>query len=121
MTWQWSDGAGEMRHDGEKIGSGYSGSDWGKNNPQAVAAPGVGPIPLGSWTMTGIESGGPTGPFTIILAPDAGTDTHGRSQFRVHGDSIANPGHASHGCIIISRPTREAMWRSGDPHLQVVA
>jgi hypothetical protein len=52
--------------------------------------------------------------------PDRGTETFGRSEFRIHGDSIAHPGMASHGCIILPRAVRDAIWRSGDRALEVV-
>ena len=101
------------------VSHGYSGAGLGKNNPAMADAVGVGPIPCGEWSIDGVENGGPTGPFTIILSPEPGTDTMGRSQFRIHGDSIQNPGTASHGCIILPRPEREAIWGSGDRTLSV--
>jgi hypothetical protein len=52
--------------------------------------------------------------------PDPGTETFGRGEFRIHGDSIAHPGTASHGCIILPRAVRDAIWRSGDRALEVV-
>jgi hypothetical protein len=84
------------------------------------AAKGVGPIPRGKWRMAGVKDSPNTGPYTIVLEPLPGTDTCGRADFRIHGDSIANPGTASHGCIILARPQREAIWRSGDHMLEVV-
>jgi hypothetical protein len=120
MSWVWSQSAGTISHDGSVVGHGYSGADLGKNNPGMEDAVGVGPIPTGLWDMTGIESNGPTGPFTIILVPEPGTDTCGRSAFRIHGDSINSPGTASHGCIILARPIREQIWNSGDHALEVV-
>ena len=61
-----------------------------------------------------------TGPFTILLEPAPGTDTLGRSAFRIHGDSVRAPGTASHGCIILPRAIRDHIWRSGDRDLEVV-
>ena len=122
MSWTWSEGAGTMTSaDGSQVFSGYSGAALGKNNPLMAAAVGVGPIPCGDWSMDGIENNGPTGPFTIILDPEPGTDTLGRSEFRVHGDSISDPGNASHGCIVLQRAYREAIWNSDDHALTVVA
>lgn len=121
MTWLWDQSSGELSHDGKPVATGYSGAGEGKNSPDMQAAVGVGPIPRGEWTIEGVENGGPTGPFTLILAPKPGTDTCGRSAFRIHGDSIAQPGTASHGCIILARPVREAIWQSGDTDLEVVA
>src|ERR1035438_5538324 len=35
------------------------------------------------------------------LTPESGTNTFGREGFLIHGDSVQNPGTASHGCIIL--------------------
>jgi hypothetical protein len=121
MSWTWSESAGTMSDaNGDVVGIGYSGSGFDKNNPSAAGMSGLGPIPCGSWSMDGIENNGPTGPFTIILNPEPGTDTLGRSEFRIHGDSISDPGNASHGCIILPRPVREQIWNSSDHDLIVV-
>lgn len=44
---------------------------------------------------------------------------HGRTLFRIHGDSRLNPGTASVGCIILPRHVREQMSASGDIDLVV--
>lgn len=121
MTWTWDQSAGELSHDGVPCGTGYSGAGTGKNSPDMQAAVGVGPIPRGAWTISGVGDSPNTGPFTLILQPNPGTDTEGRSDFRIHGDSIAHPGTASHGCIILSRPIRERIWQSGDRDLEVIS
>jgi hypothetical protein len=56
----------------------------------------------------------------MALIPKEGTDTFGRSGFLIHGDSVAMPGTASHGCIILSRDLREQISASGDNQLEVV-
>lgn len=119
--WTYDQSSGHLSQDDALIATGYSGAADGKNNPSMQAAVNVGPIPAGQWTMTGVEEGGPTGPFTIVLAPCEGTDTEGRTAFRIHGDSIAHPGEASHGCIILPQSARRQMWNSGDHDLTVVA
>ena len=121
MTWTWDQSAGEIRRDGVLVGKGYSGHDLGKNNPDMQDASNVGPIPRGQWKITDLRAtGATTGPFTIVLAPCDGTDTCGRSEFRIHGDSISNPGGASHGCIILPRKVRDQISDSGDRQIQVV-
>jgi hypothetical protein len=120
MTWTWDQSAGELRHDGAFVAKGYSGAASGKNSPSMQAAKDVGPIPRGKWRMTGVVDSPHTGPFTIDLAPQPGTDTCGRGDFRIHGDSIADPGSASHGCIILPRVTRQRIWASGDRNLEVI-
>lgn len=119
--WQWDQSAGELRLDGKLYSKGYSGNGNGKNSPDMQAAVGVGPIPRGKWLIGGPRLSANTGPYTLDLFPEPGTDTEDRTAFRIHGDSIAHPGTASHGCIILPRPVREAIWKSGDHHLEVVA
>lgn len=124
--WKWDQSGGLLYHDTNNNGEfniisrGYSGLDAGKNNPDEQNLAGIGPIPRGLWRLTGVYNSQQTGPFTIALQPEPGTDTCGRSAFRIHGDSISNPGKASHGCIILPRSIRELMWTSNDHYLTVV-
>lgn len=124
--WTWDQSAGELRRDGAFIGKGYAGNGRGKNNPSMQAARGIGPLPRGKWRLVSVANSPNTGPYTITLhAVDAvpTDDTHqptGRGAFRIHGDSIKNPGTASRGCIVLPRVLREKMWKSGDHDLEVV-
>lgn len=119
MTWLWDQSAGEMSRDGKLLCRGYAGNTWGKNNPGAEAVQGIGPLPCGKYKMTELRlTGASTGPYTIVLVQVEG-DPHGRSAFRIHGDSIKLPGTASHGCIVIPRTFREQIWNSGDHALEV--
>lgn len=124
--WVWDQSAGLLSRDGKVVGKGYSGNGRGKNNPSMQAAKSVGPIPRGVWRLTQVYDSANTGRYTImLLARDANPsdDTHqptGRGSFRIHGDSIRNPGTASHGCIVLPRVLREQMWKSGDHDLTVV-
>ena len=120
--WTYSQSTGKITDaNGKVLATGYSGYLQGKNNPSSQNIRNLGPIPQGKWTLTGVINSPHTGPFTIVLEPVAGTETFGRSAFRVHGDSLKAPGTASHGCIITRRPTRETMWHSGDHELLVTA
>lgn len=125
--WTYKEGTGQVFQNGRYRATGYSGREWGKNNPLAESAPGIGPIPCGRWRMVAIEDSPKVGPRSIVLhAIDAtpGDDRHdrtGRSAFRIHGDSIRAPGTASQGCIILPRALRLEMWNSGDHELEVVA
>jgi hypothetical protein len=56
----------------------------------------------------------------MALTPEPGTDTLGRDGFLIHGDSVENPGTASHGCIILPRAVRDQISASGDKQIQVV-
>lgn len=120
MTWRWDQSAGELSRDGKLVSRGYSGNGRGKNNPAMQAATGMGPCPRGRWDIGGPPYTGNCGPYSLRLAPKPGTDTFGRSAFRIHGDSIASPGTASHGCIILPRAVRAAIWRSGDRDLEII-
>jgi len=118
--WTWDQSAGRLSRAG-KSWRGYSGAGRGKNNPALQAAVGVGPIPRGRWTVIARRDSPSTGPCTLVLVPDSNNETFGRSEFRIHGDSIAHPGTASHGCIILPRAVRDAIWASGDRRLEVIA
>ena len=117
---EWDQSAGKLSLDGVFKSSGYSGRDRGKNNPSMQAAKGIGPIPQGLWNITGVKDSPDLGPVCIILEPAKGTNTFGRSEFRIHGDSIKNPGTASHGCIILPRAIREWIVRSKFTQIRVV-
>lgn len=117
----WDQSAGEMRLDGKPLARGYAGRGRGINNPAMQDAVAVGPIPRGLWKLTELRlTGATTGPYTIVLVPAPGTDARGRSAFRIHGDNALLDRSASHGCIILPRKDREAIWRSGARLMEVV-
>lgn len=120
MTWVWDQSAGTMSRNGKVEGRGYAGHEWGKNNPDAEAVKGIGPVPCGIWAIGTPHDSPNTGRYTMNLDPRTVPDDHGRSAFRIHGDSTAHPGEASHGCIILPRAVREEIWASGDRTLEVV-
>ena len=121
-AWTYAQKTGDLQQDGKHVSTGYSGASEGKNNPAMDNVPNVGPIPRGEWTIAGppVDSKD-HGPYVLKLNPESTTDTHGRSGFLMHGDSKEHPGSASHGCVILPRAVREAVWQSGDRDLQVVA
>lgn len=117
----WKQRAGQMWRDGALYAAGLAGHGDGKNNPDMQNVKGVGPLPQGWYTMTGIKSGGPTGPDTIILVPDALNTMFGRGDFRIHGLKIGDPEHSSDGCICFSPGAlRRAIYAPGQ-RVQVVA
>jgi hypothetical protein len=119
--WTYAQKTGDLLQDGERVATGYSGIDNGKNNPAMQAIPNVGPIPQGEWTIVGPPINTPDhGPYVLRLTPSAETVLFGRSGFLMHGDSIESPGCASHGCIIMPRDVREQVWNSGDTDLEVI-
>jgi len=105
--------------DGALMWTGYSGLHEGKNNPDMENVPGKGPIPRGTWAIGKMYNSPKVGPIALPLTP-VGFDPHGRSAFRIHGDSLSHPGEASDGCIIVSRETRQAISRGAVKTLVVV-
>ncbi len=121
--WTWRQTAGELWRDGQFIAKGYSGFESGRNNPALQGVRDIGPIPRGQYEIgvpEAVLTPGPHGPFVLPLTPAAGTDTHGRAGFLIHGDSVQHPGGASHGCIILPRPIREEIAALHDIDLEVV-
>lgn len=118
--WVYSQRTGNLFW-GKKAGQGYSGNGKGKNNPDLQDEPNVGPIPQGLYTIGSPHDTGDHGPFVLALTPDPKNEMYGRSGFLIHGDSIAAPGTASHGCIILARWLRDWIARSGDNKLRVAA
>jgi hypothetical protein len=122
FAWTYSQRTGELQQDSKHVATGYSGAGSGKNNPKMENVPNVGPIPQGDWTIVGPPvNTAEHGPYVLILKPSADTPTFGRDGFLLHGDSKESPGCASHGCVIMPRPVREQVWKSGDRDLEVVA
>jgi hypothetical protein len=121
--WTFKQTTGELFRDGVHVGTGYSGHDRGKNNPDLQHVPRVGPIPVGLWNLTNVGNTKTHGPCVIRLTPRPETDTHGRDGFLMHGDSMLAPGTASLGCIIQSLEVRKlvvARMKAGETVLEVV-
>lgn len=117
---------------GEKIWTGYSGGAGGArpdavNNPLLTSVKGVGPLPVGLYTMGEPVLKSQLGPFAIPLTPDPKNVMFGRSAFYVHGDRADKKFAASDGCIIAPLFVRKgAMWLGVydgkvDHKIQVVA
>lgn len=119
--WTYEQRTGRLRIGAKVRAVGYSGHGSGKNNPDMQSAPRAGPIPAGRYAIGKPYDTTAHGPHVLRLTPLDGTDTFGRSGFLIHGDSRARPGTASIGCIILDRATREAIARSGDAEIEVVA
>lgn len=120
----YSQSTGALRDaNGKLLGTGYSGHGDGLNNPRAQAAPDVGPIPQGLWSIGSPIDTAEHGPFVLPLIPHSATDCFGRSGFLIHGDEVEHPGQhlASKGCIVLPLAGRQAAWNSGDHVLEVTA
>lgn len=117
MAWGYSQHDGELTHDGAFEGTGYSGTGAGRNNGAMQNVANVGPIPVGRYAI-GPHYDDPTlGPCVMHLDPELGTNTFGRSLFRIHGDNARHD--ASHGCLILGPLLRAAIANSGDTELVV--
>lgn len=92
----------------------YAGKGDDKNNPASNDKVAKGPITRGDWYIGNSDSS--KGPVTIDLHPSGDNSVHNTNRdgttFRMHGDSADNPGSASEGCIICSRPTRDKLDES---------
>lgn len=103
---------------GAHIGTGYSGTGEGRNNPAMENVQGVGPIPRGMYRIGAARHSDRLGPIVMNLDPMLGTNVFGRSLFRIHGNNAAND--ASHGCIILDHHIREEVAAYDDKELEVV-
>ncbi len=123
--WTYDSANGNLSHDGNFVGTGYSGHDDGTNNglnnPDLEQMPDIGPIPRGQWTIEPFfDDPGGKGPIVAHLDPKPGTEVFGRSGFMIHGDNPARNHSASHGCIILDHPYRVQIQTSADSDLEVV-
>lgn len=115
--WTYAQTSGELCHDGEFVGTGYSGTGRGRNSPEMESTPGVGPLPAGRYHIGPSYNDPHLGPCVMHLDPEPGTTTFGRSLFRIHGDNARHD--ASHGCIILGPLIRHAIAASADHDLTV--
>lgn len=95
----------------------YSGHGEGRNNPDMEYVPNVGPIPKGRYRIGPAYDDPHLGPCVMHLDPLPGTDTKGRSAFRIHGNNKQND--ASHGCIIAGPTLRHYIAASNDRVISV--
>ncbi len=115
--WSYSQTSRVLMHDAIVKGHGYSGFGPGRDNPAMEGVPGVGPIPRGHYTIGPVYKHEHLGPIVMNLDPMPGTNTFGRSLFRIHGNNATND--ASHGCIILGPDLRKAIADSKDTTLVV--
>ena len=124
MTWLWVQKTGQMFHNGDLLGTGYAGRYGGKNNPAMQDIKMTGPLPCGIYRIGDAYTHPHLGPLAMNLTPDAANQMFGRDSFRIHADSVDNPGMASEGCIVLNHGYRQAIADAvaqGDRALEVVA
>jgi hypothetical protein len=124
VTFSISDGQ-IISGNGPVLGPAYAGHPPHVNDPNACEMVGIGPIPPGLYEIgPPIDRPKSVGVYAMALEPCVGTDTYGRSGFYIHGDDAAkSPQSSSDGCIVASRPVREAIWaeaKDTDGLLQVI-
>lgn len=111
--WMYAQRSGVLTApDGSYAGNGYSGVGAGLDNPAEEDVPDTGPIPRGSYRIGPAFTHPVCGPLAMRLDALPGTDTFGRGGFLCHGDTVAQDHSASHGCVILGRPIREAIAAS---------
>lgn len=121
MPWEYSQSTGELRLNGELVGSGYSGAGLtaasGRNNAAMQNVPFSGPLPTGQYSIGAPYQHPQKGPTSMNLTP-VGHNALGRNGFMIHGNNVAN--NASQGCIILGPILRHQIAVSGDATLMVM-
>ena len=119
MAWVYYINSGELWQGSEIVARGYSGRRPFLNMAAATDRIGLGPIPIGYWTIGNGVDHPNLGPLSIALYPI--TYKGPRSAFFIHGDNAKRDQSASRGCIILDRRIRDMLNASRDKVLLVVA
>jgi RHS repeat-associated protein len=129
LRWRYQQTTGQLDHVDDttgavtNIGTGYAGRGDGYNNPNMQNIQDVGPIPQGTYTIGPAYNHQNLGPTVMNIDPNPGTDTFGRSLFRIHGyNGLAN-NTASSGCIVQNPVVRNRVRtgvNNGDNQLEVI-
>lgn len=117
MPWVYDQSSGEIRLNGQLVGSGYAGKGLGRDNPDMEHIRDTGPIPRGTYSIGAAYEHPILGPMVMNLDP-VGHTAHGRDLFRIHGDNAIN--NASEGCIVLGPSIRKRISASNDRTLEVV-
>ena len=127
MPWIWDQSAGALLWKEIKDGVavrlsvvelGYAGHGAGRNKPLYQDIANMGPLPQGWYSIEPPRDTPKHGPYVLPLTPDPSNRMFQRAGFLIHGDDAEHD--ASKGCVILSRATREQIWKSGDHRLHVV-
>ena len=98
--------SGKLFDEDTLIGIGWAGHLEGKNNPAMQSVKGIGPLPVGNYTIGDPVDGTHLGPTAFPLVPDPTNNMYGRSGFYLHAIAIEHPELSSDGCIVMSRNVR---------------
>lgn len=121
MPWIYHQTTGKIFHDDRVLTAvGYAGQGMWKNNPGGEMLQGKGPLPRGTYRIDNHFTNHPAaGMHVLRLTPATVNQMFGRSGFLIHGDSIAAPGTASDGCIVLPFAVRGEILSSADRTLKV--
>ncbi|WP_434461823.1 tlde1 domain-containing protein [Serratia plymuthica] len=120
MTWTYEVMTRKFSLNGEfKFYAQYAGAVGYQNNTKFECLKDKGPLPRGKYKIGAPYASVNTGRYTIPLTPTSTGNMCNRDAFKIHGDSLKNPGKASKGCIIANPKYREEIWNSGDRELIV--
>lgn len=125
MSFRYQQTTGKLWHDDAFLGLGYAGHGAGLNNHDLQASHGVGPLPVGEYTI-GPPKAPPDhlGPLAMPLEPKPGTEMFGRSAIFIHGDNPLMNHTASDGCLVLRHDLRQYIATArlmGDDTLTVFA
>lgn len=119
MMWVYTANDGTLSRGEERISGGYAGFGPYMNNSAFEFVKDSGPLPRGRYKIGKPFFHPHTKGYMMRLIPDSSNTMCDREGFLIHGDSIAHPGEASHGCIIFPLNVRKHIWESND-HLLTV-
>lgn len=125
LYWEYSQSSGQFTYVNNKtgkrtpVGTGYSGTGEGLNNPGKQDKRNVDPIPQGGYDI-GPQRDSSNKRGVLDLTPLPGTNTFGRDAFQIHGDNKKGNQSASQGCVILPRNVRDRVGAGNDRELRVV-
>jgi len=96
-----------------KFSAQYAGAVGYKNNVEFECIKDKGSLPRGTYRIEHPTNVGITGPYFLPLTPLTAANMCHRNSFRIHGDSLREPGTASRGCIIAVRDKEKNMGQWG--------
>ena len=126
LEWEYSQGTGTLRHNGQKFANGYAGHGEGVNKPNMQNIPNIGPLPRGIYTIQP-QADNPISitkilPGSMRLMPNKNNSMFNRNGFLIHGPHKNDNYNSSNGCIILGRDVRDSIGDfvdGGDNQLRV--
>lgn len=120
MAWEYEVKTAKFYHNGTYLFSArYAGAEGYYNDSSKECVSNKGPLPRGTYHIGEPFNHPKTKKYTMRLTPSSSNNMCGRGRFMIHGDSIATPGQASNGCIILDLNFRIKIANSNDHELIV--